>query len=149
MGLKPTAPTWIELSQLNAGDDPSPPLPLVPVVLQVGRRRLQSYGLVDSGSSASYLSPQLASALGLVPRARRPSSTTIAGPMRVGIVHADLAVRTSGGELLFPRVEFLVPRRRQKTPLVVLGHEPFFNEVEIRFQNWRGRFGIVRRTRTW
>lgn len=142
-------PTWIPLGQLTDGDDTSPPLPLLRLVLQAGKRRVQAFGLVDSGSSASYLSPQLAETLGLVPRARRRSSATMAGPMRVGTVHADLSVRTSGGELLFPRVEFLVARRRQKTPLVVLGHEPLFNDVEIRFQNLRGRFGIVRRTRAW
>jgi hypothetical protein len=142
-------PTWVPLGRLTDGDDASPPLPLLRLMLQAGARRVQAFGLVDSGSSASYLSPQLAETLGIVPRARRHPSTTMAGPMRVGTVHADLSVRTSGGELLFPRVEFLVPRRRQKTPLVVLGHEPFFNEVEIRFQNWRGRFGIIRRTRIW
>jgi hypothetical protein len=147
--VRPTAPTWIDLGHLSAGDEVSPPLPLVPVVVQAGPLRLQSYGLVDSGSSASYLSPQLAEGLGLSPRPRPKSSSTMAGPMRVGTVHADLAVRTPGGELSFPRVEFLVPRRRQQVPLVVLGHEPFFNEVEIRFQNWRSRFGITRRTPAW
>ncbi len=145
----PIAPTWIDLGHFGANDQASPPLPLVPLVLQAGRRRMQSYGLVDSGSSASYLSPQLAESLGLAPRPRKQSSTTMAGNMRVGTVHADLTVRTPGGELRFPRVEFLVPRRRQKVPMVVLGNEPFFNEVEVRFQNWRGRFGIVKGARSW
>ena len=145
----PIAPTWIPLGRLTAADDASPPMPLLRVMLQAGPRRIQAFGLVDSGSSASYLAPQFAESLGLPPTPRRRSSTTMAGPMRVGTVHADLSVRTPGGELSFPRVEFLVPRRRQKTPLVVLGHEPLFSEVEIRFQNWRHRFGIVRGARAW
>ena len=69
--------------------------------------------------------------------------TTIA--VRTAVV--DLRISTASGVLFFPGIECAVPVAEDGVDVAILGRFPLFGEVEIRFQDWLGRFGLQRRRR--
>lgn len=63
--------------------------------------------------------------------------------IRVGLVHAGVRVHTIYGSIGFDAAPFLVPLRAKRPSVVVLGRAPFFEELEVRFQDWRERVGVL------
>lgn len=127
----------------------SEPLPLVPIVLQAGRRRLAGAGLVDSGSESSFIGRETADLLGLAPRAPIVQVRTMGGLVDSRPATLSLELRLPHGPFTFPEARFLIPESGDEPRVVILGRELLFSQCEIRFVEWRNLIGIVRRRRAW
>lgn len=121
------------------------PRPFLPILLEKGEARLGTVGLVDSGSDSSFLPRDIATRLGLRPVPLAPGAAALTSVLRVGVVRVGLRVPSSHGALVIGSAPFLVPARGKRPSIVVLGRSPLFEEMEIRFQDWRSRFGIAPR----
>jgi hypothetical protein len=146
VGLNAPTVEWFGYQQrLGAEDEPA--RPILQVVLESPRRRCIAYALFDSGSDRSFLPPDLARRLGVMPRhpsseARVFGAMITVGKVRLGI---DIPSRSAAGRI--ERAEFLVPVPEVEVPFVVLGRNPAFERFEVRFRDWQRRFGLVERRR--
>ncbi len=143
--MKPTAIEWIAYQSATIRGLSAPLAPLVAVVLESAGRKRAALGVVDSGSEISRLAPRLAAALRLELEGPPRELRVLGGTATVRSAFCDLRIPLSRGALTFRGVEFAVSTSGEGDGLVILGHAPLFNEVEIRFQGWLRRFGIQRR----
>ena len=65
--------------------------------------------------------------------------------MKARTAVVDMRISTSAGALVFRGIECSVPVSDEGVEFAVLGRYPLFGEVEVRFQDWLGRFGLQRR----
>jgi len=138
-------PHWFEYQTVRVAGARVAPRPFIPVVLEVGPLRLGVPGLLDSGSDSSYMPRSLAHRLGLAPVPLPPGAVLPTKDIRVGLVHAGVRVQTIHGSAGFDAAPFLVPLRAKRPSVVVLGRTPFFEQLEVRFQDWRERVGVLPR----
>jgi hypothetical protein len=143
--VKPTAIDWFRYESLAFGERTLRPAPLLQVVFEFDGRVQVAYGLVDSGSEISCLPSAIARALGC-PLSVESEDVLVFGAVvsaRKAVV--DVRVATAAGVLSFRDVEFTVPVSEEGVHFAVLGRNPLFREVEVRFQEWLQRFGLQRR----
>ena len=138
-------PHWFEYQTVRVVAARAAPRPFIPVVLEVGARRLGVPGLLDSGSDSSYMPRSLAHRLGLSPVPLPPGAVLPTKDIRVGLVHAGVRIHTINGPVGVDAAPFLVPLRAKRPSVVVLGRAPFFEQLEVRFQDWRERVGVLPR----
>jgi hypothetical protein len=81
--------------------------------------------------------------LGLSPVPISPGALLPSKDIRVGLVHAGVRVHTIHGPVSFNAAPFLVPLRAKRPSIVVLGRAPFFEQLEVRFRDWRERVGVL------
>ena len=65
-----------------------------------------------------------------------------------GIARAALVVPSSVGPVRLELSSFFVPMVQIEVPFLILGRNPLFEQFEVRIQEWRRRFGLVRRSRS-
>ncbi len=143
--MKRTLVEWIPYESLDSPAGPLPPAPLLQVVLLAGGSTLTAPGLVDSGSETSCLPPHIAKRLELQIEGEARPVEVLGAIVHVRSAFCDVKVPTAFGLLAFRNVEFAVPVEDRGTDVVVLGQRPLFQELEIRFQGWRRRFGLQAR----
>lgn len=143
--MKPTAIEWIAYESGVTRGVSAPLAPLLNVVLESAGRKRAALGVVDSGSETSCMPPHLAQALRLELEGPPRELRVLGGMATVRSAFCDLRVPLAHRVLTFRGVEFAVSTSAEGDGLVILGHTPLFNEVEIRFQGWLRRFGIQRR----
>ena len=143
--MKPTAVEWIAYESVVARGVATPLAPLMSVVLESAGRKRGALGVVDSGSEISCLPPHLAAALRLELQGPPREVRVLGGVATVRSAFCDLRVPVAHGVLTFRAVEFAVPASGEGDGLVILGQDPLFREIEIRFQGWLQRFGLQRR----
>lgn len=136
-------PHWFEYQPVRVVGARIAARPFIPVLLEVGSLRLEVPGLLDSGSDSSYMPRSLARRLGLSPVPLPRGAVLPTKDIRVGLVHAGVRVHTINGSVAFPAAPFLVPLRAKRPSVVVLGRAPFFEQLEVRFQDWRERVGLL------
>ena len=138
-------PHWFEYQIVRVVGARPAPRPFIPIVLEVGERRLAVPGLLDSGSDSSYMPRSLARRLDLHPLPQPRDALFGSRDIRVGLVHAGVRLNTINGPVAFPAAPFLVPLRAKRPSVVVLGRSPFFEGLELRFHDWRDRVGVTPR----
>jgi hypothetical protein len=138
-------PHWFEYQPVRVASARPADRPFIPVVLEAGMRRLSVPGLLDSGSDSSYMPRGLARRLGLSPSPLPRGAVLPTRDIRVGLVHAGVRVQTVHGATAFDGAPFLVPLHAARPSVVVLGRSPFFEGLEVRFQDWRQRVGVLPR----
>ena len=121
--------------------------PMLPLILESPRRRLFASGLLDSGADYSVLPSELAHRLRMTPRRADGFVKVLGSRIPVGQSRITAAIPFRAGDKSLGRIEFCVPVPPIDLPFVVLGREPFFSQFEIRFQEWRGRVGLMARHR--
>jgi hypothetical protein len=136
-------PHWFEYQTVRVAGARVAARPFIPVVLEVGALRLAVPGLLDSGSDSSYMPRGLARRLGLSLAPLAPGLVLPRRDIRVGLVHAGVRLQTIHGSTSFEATSFLVPLRAKRPSVVVLGRAPFFERLEVRFQDWRERVGVL------
>jgi hypothetical protein len=118
---------------------------MLPFILETPRRRLFASGLLDTGSDRSFLPPELARRLAVQPRRADLEVKVMGSVIPAGRAAVDVEIPGRAGPTRIESVEFLVPVPPVDVRFVVLGRNPVFERFEVRIQDWRGRFALVRR----
>lgn len=103
--------------------------PIIPVVFIVGKKRIRSQALVDSGATISIFGEETASSLGIDIETGKRTILGGVGGRIVGYIH-NVKVRIAGKEFLCPIVfshEYLVSFN-------LLGREAIFRQFKIIFE---------------
>ncbi len=136
---------WFEYEWADWVGEAPRRFPLLPITLRSNQRTLATYGLVDSGSERSYIPRAAAQKLRSLPARYDGNARPAGGSFAVGDATLTLEVALGSGSMRVAGCQFKVPEDPKFVPHVVLGREPLFLLAEVRFQDWRRRFGIARR----
>lgn len=135
---------WFAYAEVVGRQD-EPPRPALTFVIESARRRLQASALFDSGSDRSFLPPELARRLGVMPRRGSLSVEIMGTVVPAGMALASIELPSPSGHLRLDAVDFLVPMPPVDLPFVILGRSPAFEHFEVRFRDWERRFGLLPR----
>ena len=117
---------------------------MLPFILETPRRRLFASGLLDTGSDRFFLPPELARRLGVMPRRADGEVKVMGSTIPTGRATVAVEVHGRDGSTRIDEAEFLVPVPAVDVGLVVLGRNPLFERFEVRIQDSRRRFALVR-----
>lgn len=138
---------WFDYAQITLEDAEDAPRPALPCVVESHRRRLRTRGLLDSGSDRSMLTPELARRLGVMPRRADTEIKVFGRVIPAGRVQVGIEFPVRRGSTRIAPVEFVVPVPAVEVPFMILGRNPLFEYFEVRFQDWRARYGLIGRDR--
>lgn len=138
---------WFEYEWTGFQDDEPKRFPLLPLTLRSKKRTFSALALLDTGAEKSYLPRALAEKLRCLPSNYTGRARPMGEDFAVGSTWLTIEVALPSGLMSVGACEFHVPEQEGFVHQVVLGREPFFLLAEVRFQEWRKRFGIVRRPR--
>lgn len=143
--MKPTTIEWFRYDSFSYGEGLTRPAPILQVVVESAGRVRRVHGLVDSGSEISCLPSAIARALGYQLSEDTEDVLVFGATVKARKAIVNMRIATSAGVPSFPGAECSVPDTEVGVNFAVLGREPLFGEVEVRFQDWLQRFGLQRR----
>lgn len=103
--------------------------PVVPILFLIGKRKIRSLALVDSGATISVFGEEAAQFLGIEIEKGEKTILGGVGGRIVGYLH-KLRIRAAGKEMLCP----VVFSREYLVSFNLLGREGFFRNFEIIFK---------------
>ena len=140
---------WFAYSLNDPADRPPRFEPLVSILIRYGERTLTAIGLVDTGSDATVLSSEFAHRLGIDESIKDAALGTLGGDVPASRAVVGLRIHLLSGDIEIQAADVLVVDPRGTGPAVVLGRNPVLLEAELRVQEWKARFALIRRQRAW
>lgn len=111
--------------------------PVIPLIFLIGKNRVRSQALIDSGATISVFGEETAEALGVeIEKGERTILGGVGGRI-VGYIH-KLRVKISGKEFLCP----IVFSREYLVSFNLLGREAFFRQFKIIFEEKKNRLTL-------
>lgn len=118
--------------------------PVVELVLRQGKKHFRAFGLLDSGSQWTFIAPKYASPLGI--DWRLAPTMTFAGlgnPNNIGYA-VDLKLVLVAPNFAWD-AKVVVTEAIEPFPMILLGHQGFFENFDVTFQTRLRHFHIQRK----
>lgn len=123
------------LSYVLPGGNTPIKLPLIHTKLQSGPNALRTVGLVDSGSTTTFIPTELAEILSL-PKVKDDTAVGAGGRFNTYIAKLDSLSLLKGSDPfeVFNDIKVHVPKATDAIPYVVLGRDCLFRRLQVTFR---------------